>query len=398
MNDLRPEEIKAQVESALDQAQYDEQSDIDISIDVPTKEKKIVWQPKDLSIRDLANQRDDGDLILQPDYQRKFVMKRTQSSRLIESILMNVPIPTIYLAEEEDATLSVIDGQQRLTSFISFIRGHFPDGAPFKLSGLKVLPELNRKAFIDLAEVQQRTIKKTTLHCIIINNESHPDIKFEIFERLNTGSIKLNEDEIRNTVYRGSLINLLADLENNEMFHALVRKDNFKTRMIYRGMILRYFALMEKSYINYKPSMKQFSNKYLRDHRNITADKATELTAVFKKSVELVKVVFGDKAFRRYIPGSDDDPNGKWSVSRINMALFDIQMTCFAIYDKNQIIPKADAIREALMTLMTTDQKFIDSILIQTSNKETLQTRFRIWMDTLSSIAHRYCNRAKSNK
>ena len=92
-------------------------------------------------------------------------------------------------------------------------------------------------------------------HTIIIKKESNDDVKFEIFERLNTGSIKLNEDEIRNTVYRGKYINLLAELENNETFHKLIKKDNFKKRMIYRGMILRFFALSEKSYLNYKPSI-----------------------------------------------------------------------------------------------------------------------------------------------
>lgn len=92
----------------------------------------------------------------------------------------------------------------------------------------------------------QNKIRKTTLHTIVIKKESNEDVKFEIFERLNTGSIKLNEDEIRNTVYRGNYIKLLSELENNTTFHEIIQKDNYKKRMIYRGMILGFSLLVRK--------------------------------------------------------------------------------------------------------------------------------------------------------
>ena len=101
-------------------------------------ERKIIWQAKDFSIREFTSMLQDGDLVLQPEYQRKYVATVNIASRLIESVLMDVPIPVIYLAEEKDGSYSVIDGQQRLTSFISFINGKFPNGETFKLSGLKV--------------------------------------------------------------------------------------------------------------------------------------------------------------------------------------------------------------------------------------------------------------------
>jgi uncharacterized protein with ParB-like and HNH nuclease domain len=103
---------------------------------------------------------------------------------------MNVPIPTVYLSEEVDGTYTVIDGQQRLTSFVKFLMGEF------QLSGLKILSTLNRKYFLDLDPIQQKRIKSTTIHSIIIKKEADHDIKFEIFERLNTGSTPLNEDEL----------------------------------------------------------------------------------------------------------------------------------------------------------------------------------------------------------
>lgn len=348
--------------------------------------RKIVWQAKDFSIREFASMLQDGGLDLQPEYQRKYVATPKIASKLIESVIMDVPIPVIYLAEEQDGTYSVIDGQQRLTSFLSFMNGKYPDGNVFKLTGLKVYKELNRKTFSELEKEHQSKIRKTTLHTIVIKKESNEDVKFEIFERLNTGSIKLNEDEIRNTVYRGNYIKLLAELEQNETFHNVVKKDNYKKRMIYRGMILRFFAISEKSYLNYQPSMKQFCNKELRDNRYLTDEKAKEYRNRFNDCIDLVKIVFGETAFRRYIPSDKEREQGNWTTTRINMALYDIQMCGFVNYSKNEVLRNADFIREAMIELMINNREFIDSILIQTSNKDVLKKRYKIWFEKLEEI------------
>jgi hypothetical protein len=357
----------------------------DVNLDIEAGQRKIIWQAKDFSIREFLTMKNDGELLLQPNYQRNFVATDLIASKLIESILLDVPIPVVYLAEEQDGSYSVIDGQQRLTSFLSFLEGKFPDNRPFKLSGLKVLPEINRRLFIDLDLELQKKIRSTTIHSIIIKKESNPDIKFEIFERLNTGSTKLNEDEIRNTVYRGKYIDLLAELSENQGFHVLVRKDNFKKRMIYRGMILRFFALSEKSYLNYKSSMKQFSNKELRDNKDLSASKEKEYRNRFEHCLDLVKVVFGEMAFRRYMPGENGDV-GKWGESQINMALYDLQMVGFVNYTKNDVLAKADLVREGLLDLMINNQQFRELLIWQTSDTDKLKKRFRIYMDMLETI------------
>jgi hypothetical protein len=357
----------------------------DVDLDIEAGQRKIIWQAKDFSIREFLTMKNDGELALQPNYQRNYVATDLIASKLIESILLDVPIPVVYLAEEQDGSYSVIDGQQRLTSFLSFLEGKFPDNRPFKLSGLKVLPELNRKLFTDLDPELQKKIRSTTIHSIIIKKESNSDIKFEIFERLNTGSTKLNEDEIRNTVYRGKYIDLLAELSENQGFHVLVRKDNFKKRMIYRGMILRFFALSEKSYLNYKSSMKQFSNKELRDNRDLSQSKEKEYKARFEHCLDLVKLVFGEMAFRRYMPGENGEA-GKWGDSQINMALYDLQMVGFVNYSKNDVLAKADLIREGLLDLMINNQQFRELLIWQTSDTDKLKKRFRIYMDMLESI------------
>ncbi len=359
----------------------------DEALSLEAQERKIVWQAKDFSIREFHTMKSDGELILQPEYQRNFVASPQIASRLIESILLDVPIPVIYLAEEQNGTTSVIDGQQRLTSFLSYLEGKFPDGSEFKLSGLKVLAELNRKPFAALDAELQMKIRKTTIHSIIIKKESNEDIKFEIFERLNTGSTKLNEDEIRNTVYRGPYIKLLKELSDNETFHELVGRENYRTRMVYRGMVLRFLAISEKSYHNYKSSMKQFCNRELRDHRHLVAEKAEEYRKRFLHCLDLVKVVFGATAFRRYIPGTfaeGAEPRaGNWGDSQINMALYDLQMVGFVHYSKADVLGRADALREGLLDLMTGDAEFQSLIGYKTSNTDNVRRRFEIYMEFL---------------
>jgi len=245
---------------------------------------------------------------------------------------------------------------------------------------------LNKKKFSELDKADQRKIQTAALRTIVIKKESDENIKFNIFERLNTGSIRLNEDELRNTIYRGSYIKLLAEFEDYEIFHKLIRNTKARERMIYRGIILRFFALSSNTYLNYRPSMKQFCNRELFDNQNMRLQKQEEYRERFFKTVDLVNTVFGDKAFRRFTKGDEDQRNGKWNMNQLNMSLYDIQMCGFVNHSKSQIISKSDAIREMSIELMTENQDFIRSIERSTSDRLQLQTRFKIWFDTLYKI------------
>jgi hypothetical protein len=372
-------------------------ADEDETQDEPTVDtsnrKTIYCLPQNFSIRELLIMRAEKDLNLRPGFQRSFVFDKQKASRLVESILLDVPIPVLYFSEDRNGKYSVVDGQQRITSFLSFVDGKFPVGdsgdnfVDFTLSGLKVLHHLNRKTFSDLDVDLQKKIKSATLNVIIIKKESDENVKFDIFERLNTGAMKLNEDEIRNSVYRGPYIDLLEELADDPVFGSLVRKPNYKLRMWYRGMVLRFFALSEKTYLNYKPSMKQFCNKELTERQFMQPAKIKEYQIRFKKSVELCRSVFGENSFRRFKQGdSEKNRDGNWSTTRINMALFDIQMCGFVNYTNNQIINHADDIREALIDLMCNDTEFIQSIETQTSGAKQMVFRFEKWLGVLKQI------------
>ena len=183
--------------------------------------KKIYTDKIDPSIDVLYNDYKRGKLVLQADFQRYFVWDMKKASKLIESVLLDIPLPTIYTSEEDDNKEYVIDGQQRLTSFISFIDGIFPDGREFKLTGLDVLTSLADKKFSELDESYQNKIKDYPVHKIKFKRESDPELKFEIFERLNTGAVSLNQQELRNCIKRGPYNELIRTLAKDRDFMSL---------------------------------------------------------------------------------------------------------------------------------------------------------------------------------
>jgi hypothetical protein len=355
----------------------EEDSEGSLEIEGP---RRLLSDPRDLTIRELFSQEQEGELKLQPEFQRFYVFDDPKASRLIESVLMSVPLPLIYLAEEADSTFTVIDGQQRLTSFFRYLRNEF------KLSRLTIFPEYNGKYFRDLPAEMQRILRNSSVRCIIIKRESDPNVKFEIFERLNTGSVKLNDQELRNCIYRGHFNQMLRDLSASSEWLRLLGRAAPDNRMTDREMILRFFALY-LDFNQYQPPMKRFLNQAMESRQHMTEAQSLQLRDLFRRTAATAHSVFGDKAFKRYEPGYADRPGGAWSrETRINMALFDVIMTSFARYEQRDIIPFADAIREALIDLMATNREFTDAITLGTSQRNRLLTRMDIWNNRLREV------------
>ena len=368
-------EIQNQEELILEETIEEEQP-----VEIPSERRRVYADKSDRSIYELFRKFQRGDLILDPEFQRRYVWDNKKASLLIESVLLEVPIPVIYLAEEDNGKFIVIDGQQRLRSF-RFLNNEF------KLRGLSVLSELNGKYFKDLDKEKQRKIEDTTLRVIEIRKESHPDVKFEIFERLNVGAVKLNDQELRNCIYRGRYNDLIKELAEDKDFLFLLGLREPHKRMYDRELVLHFLAFYNQTYLSYKPPMKQFLNREMENNKNISEEKIKELRRVFKETVSMVKSVFGDKAFRRFIPGDEKDPNGRWEIRKINVGLFEIIMFGFSRYNKNQIIPLSDVIREELLHMMTSDKEFIDSISGSgTTSTAKVTTRFKKWLDALEKI------------
>jgi len=369
-------------ELVFDEPLEDEGQDLEIS----ENNRQIYTDQGDPEIDSLHGKYKRGKLVIQPDFQRQFVWDKTKSSRLIESALLNIPLPVVYISQESDGKEYVIDGQQRLTSFFSFIDGSFPDDSDFKLSGLKVFKEFNRKKFTDLPEEEQDKIKYCKLRTITFRKESDPNLKFEIFERLNTGSVSLNDQELRNCIYRGSYNALLKDLAQDSEFMSLMGITKPDKRMKDVELVLRFASYYHQTYLNYKSPMRQFLNVEMERYQFITEKDASDLRSAFKNTVQIIKSLFGKNSFRRFYRGTDLNPNGYWEAKKFNASLFDILMYSFAKEDKNIVFQQLDQIRESFIDLMTSDQDFIDSIELSTSSVSAVTKRFDKWHLVLQSI------------
>ena len=370
-----------------DEIKFDESTEQEESIKVTPSQRKIYTDKSDPTIFDLYNRFIDGDLSLQPDFQRQFVWDVKKSSRLIESVLLDIPLPVVYLAEDNDGKESVIDGQQRLTAFFSFMISKFPDGKEFKLRGLQVFDELNGHFFKDLDKEIQSKIKKSSIRIITFKKESEKNLRFEIFERLNTGSVPLNDQELRNCIYRGEYINLLKELSKDPDFMYLIGISKPDKRMKDIELTLRFASFFHATYLKYRSPMRKFFNDDMEKYQHICKEDSEELKKSFKNSVQIIRSLLDKNAFKRFYRGENtDNPNGYWEDTKFNASLYDILMYSFVQEDKNKVFQNLDAIREALIYLMTEDEEFINSILLSTSSVQAVTKRFDKWRLTLQAI------------
>jgi hypothetical protein len=369
-----------------DEIQFDESSLENQDINGDKLARSIITDKSDPEIDSLYKKYKKGILNVQPKFQRHFVWDKTKASKLIESALLDIPLPVVYLSEENDNSLIVIDGQQRLTSFFSFIDNKWPDNnSDFALIGLKVFKELNGKKFKDLADLQDK-ITSCIMRTITFKKESDSDLKFEVFERLNTGSVQLNDQELRNCIYRGRFNDLIIKLAEDEDFKYLLSLDKPDRRMNDVELVLRFCAFYINTYLKYRPPMRRFLNDTMESKMNISDVEIKQITDAFKNSVSIIRSLLDQQAFKRFYRGSEKNYDGYWEPKKFNASLYDILMYSFSDKDKNVVYRNLDAIREALINLMTKDQEFIDSIELSTSSIQAVTKRFDKWRLSLQDI------------
>jgi len=371
----------------LDELEFDQQPDEETDqVEVPPNKRMVYTDQGDPEVTSLHEKYKKGRLDIQPDFQRHFVWDVTKASRLIESAFLEIPLPVVYLSEEKDGKIYVIDGQQRLTSFFSFIDGKFPTGKEFKLTGLKVFDEHNGKSFKEIDEGLQDRVRDCTIHTITFMKESQPDIKFEIFERLNAGAVSLNDQELRNCIYRGPYNELLKQLSTDNDFKYLMGLKNPDKRMRDVELVLRFAAFFHATYLKYKPPIRKFLNQDMEKFRNIQQTDADALKKAFKNAVSIIKSLLDTHAFKRFYRGDEKNQNGSWEPKKFNASLYDILMYSFSQEDKNKVYRNLDSIREALVHLMSNDKDFIDAIELSTSSIQAVTKRFDKWRMTLQEI------------
>lgn len=310
---------------------------------------------------------------LNPDFQRRDRWDAKKQSRFVESIVMNVPVPPVFLGEDRYGSYVVLDGRQRLTAIYDFLRGSYA------LERLEVWKELNGMRYADMEDKGLApTIKRRFIPAVLLLRESSPEVKYDVFDRLNTGGVPLNTMEIRNAVFQGKFNRLLHKLSDEPVFRELwdIPQDNTerKSNNLYSNMrdvelVLRFFALREP--LNIRKSFKWWLGHYLdirNDEAELNEGSLDQDRQAFHRAINSVNRVFGAAdAFVR-----PDD-----GAKKIKSApLADAVMVAFSSIDPAKLDePTIAVLKQALSDLLSNDPAFRNSITTGTNGKGAITTR-----------------------
>lgn len=268
----------------------------------------ISTYPADFTLEVLCNKWKKGDIVI-PDFQRKFVWKVNQSSKLIESFMLGLPVPPIFLyIDKKTAKNLVIDGQQRLKSIFYFmgeggknqLQEREEKALGFKLKGLSESSPWYEKDFMSFSEEDKSRLNDSILRAIVVKqlNPNDNTSIYHIFERLNTGGTLLNNQEVRNCVYSGPFNQCLLELNKYSVWRKVFTKSAEDNRQKDVELILRFFALYD-NLEKYKKPMKDFLSNYFGNDkvRFMEKERIEERKEIFKKTIDKIIEVLGEKPF-----------------------------------------------------------------------------------------------------
>lgn len=335
-------------------------------LDIDNAPYEIRTQGADLTLELLSQKYADGEIVI-PDFQRNYVWPVKKASKLIESFLLGLPVPQIFLYQEaKNRDLLVVDGQQRLLSSHFFLRGTLVDGeTPFFLKGVK--QKWEGKSFKDLEEGDKRRLKNYILRATIFEQIDPADDKsvYEIFERLNTGGIPLTEQEVRNCINRGPINLFLEELNLHKSWRSLLGKGVPDKRMKDIEIILRVLALIE-GWESYKKPMKDFISDYMAKYANISKTDQDRLSSLFKTTIDFIYSESGTSAFRL-------------SGGRVNVAVLDSVTAAVAVVG----IGKIKNFREALQKIKT-NASYLDYVSKSTTDDDSVKGRIKMVLEEIS--------------
>jgi hypothetical protein len=239
-----------------------------------TERRRVDVSTADLTVREVVRMVGDGELNAAPVYQRKFRWSEADESRLVESLLLGLPIPSVFVASNPDFSLEIVDGLQRVSTLVHFLSTdvvqlkRIGKSKTLKLTGLQKLNELEGSEFGTLPEEIQRYFARLPLRITTLTDKSDPEIRFQLFERLNRGALALSSQEVRTVVYRGALIDLIRELADGRQFRELVKLEAPQEEDGTRDeLVLKFFAYLEW-YDKYDGRVRDFLNEYAQEHQD----------------------------------------------------------------------------------------------------------------------------------
>lgn len=369
---------------------------------IPPEYRELHAEEQKLSVRELWQRYMRGRLNLQAEFQRDYVWDNKRASRFIESLILNLPVPPIFVAENEDGSWEVVDGHQRLESLFGFLQPLAagpsqdvpvpPKFRALKLRSLEVLhDDLNGRSADSLAIRDRESLLNRGITIVSIPRAAHQDLRFVLFARLNLGSVPLNPQELRNCIYRGDYNRLIRDLAEDPRTLALFGREEPHKRMRDRELVLRFFALSHRRG-QYRTPYSGFLNDEMESNQNCDAETCAKFRAEFVTAVTWTRKIFGQEAGVLFRRGADGNARGRWD--KWSDLIYEAEMVGFAEYHQQleDVCSRSGddtedflrCLRHKLVEVMS-GERFMETLKEGTRRPQNVDLRFNLWTGMLAS-------------
>lgn len=350
----------------------------------PFDPTKIKIDARQITIDLVLNRIEFGEIELSPDFQRDSnIWNDTAKSRLIESMLIRIPLPAFYIDATDENKWVVIDGQQRLTTIRNFVLGEGGDASDksnseegcekkFRLSKLEFLTQFNNKTYDELPRNYQRRINETQITVYLIEKGTPEEVKFNIFRRINTGGLPLSAQEIRHALNQGKVTKFLKTLAESKEFKKATANAVPDKRMAAREVVLRFLAFKITSFMTYNATeLDTFLNDAMKKMNSMSDKALADLEKDFFKAMVIAEEIFGNDAFRKR-------SNRKAARSPVNKALFESWAVNLSLLNEEQIelLKSRQEVLVDKFIELNADPRFIDSISEGTGDIRRVKYRF----------------------
>lgn len=315
---------------------------------------RFSWEPED-----------DSEIV---GFQREYIWPRPKADRFIESLLLGLPVPGIFLVKEQSGRLLVLDGHQRLHTLNAYYKGVI-NGIEYRLDNVQ--ERFVGKRYGDLNVEDRRRLDDSIIHATVIRQDEPTEDQssvYMIFERLNTGGVNLQPQEIRVALYHGEFVRVLSKLNDNAAWRRLF--GNRTKRLKDMEMILRFFAFYYY-HQKYRAPMKDFLNRYIASNQHLKRQSKKELTAIFEETTSIIAKAVGTRAFR--------------PVRAINAAVIDSVMTGVARRLSQGPIRKKEQLAKRYNALLR-NKGYRKAVETGTSQEANVETRLRLATKAFASV------------
>ena len=334
----------------------------------------LLIRPETRTIHDVTRRIDQGSYVMDPDFQRDFIWPEDKQSKLIESVIMRIPLPVFYMAEDDEGRMVVVDGLQRLSTFSRFVRDELKLNLPDR-------PELRGKRFSDLPSKLQNRVEDCNLIFYIIDAKVPERARLDIFERVNSGET-LTRQQMRNSLFMGSGTRFLKTESRTGIFLRATGNSLNSKKMRDREFVNRFCAFQLLDIEEYRGDMDEFLAACLRRMNGMDETGLSRLSTEFRRGLANNLLLFNRHAFRKHEPGQE-------RRGVLNASFWDVMSTGLSRYPEDAVKGCREPLRQEFFGLLA-DEEFNTAITYGPNDARKVRTRFRLAQEVIKEVLGAY--------